>query len=254
VIVDEEAFIVDAGPGLVRRAAAAYGRGIGSLRADKLNYLFLTHLHSDHTIGLPDILLTPWVMERKTPLTIFGPKGTEDMVKHITYAYEKDINVRRKGLERANDVGWRSVVSEIGPGTVFENENVRISAFKVRHTSWDAAFGYRFETKDGTVVISGDCSPTPDLIDHYSGADILVHEVYSITGFMGHSEKWRDYHRSAHTSSAELAEIALKVLPKKLVLYHTLLWGASEQDLMDEISSVHKGEIILGNDLDVITL
>jgi ribonuclease BN (tRNA processing enzyme) len=254
VIVDNEAFIVDAGPGLIRRAAAAYGLGIEQLRTDRLGYLFLTHLHSDHTVGLPDILLTPWVMERKVPLNIFGPAGTEDMVKHITYAYEKDINVRRKGLEKANDIGWRSIVKEIGPGTVFENETVRISAFNVKHTSWDIAFGYRFETRDGTIVISGDCSPTPDLIDNYSGADILVHEVYSTTGFKGHSEKWKAYHSSAHTSSKQLSEIASLVRPRSLVLYHTLLWGAKEDDLLEEIRQTYDGEVILGNDLDIIHL
>jgi ribonuclease BN (tRNA processing enzyme) len=254
VIVDNEAFIVDAGPGLIRRAAAAYGLGIEQLRTDRLGYLFLTHLHSDHTIGLPDILLTPWVMERKGPLNIFGPAGTEDMVKHITYAYEKDINVRRKGLEKANDIGWRSVVKEIGRGTVFENETVRISAFNVKHTSWDIAFGYRFETRDGTIVISGDCSPTPDLIDNYSGADILVHEVYSTTGFKDHPEKWKAYHSSAHTSSKQLSEIASLVRPRSLVLYHTLLWGAKEDDLLEEIRQTYDGEVILGNDLDIIHL
>ena len=254
VVVDDEAYIVDAGPGIVRRAAAAYSRGVGPLRPERLRYLFLTHLHSDHTIGLPDILLTPWVMERNAPLNIFGPIGTGDMVKHLTYAYEKDINVRRKGLERANDVGWRSIVKEIGSGLVIDNDKVRISAFNVKHTSWDAAFGYRFETKDGVIVISGDCSPTPDLIEQYSDVDILVHEVYSTTGYKGHSEKWKAYHSSAHTSSEQLAGIASEARPGKLVLYHTLLWGASRHDLEKEISEIYDGEIIFGNDLDMITL
>jgi ribonuclease BN (tRNA processing enzyme) len=254
VIVDDQAYIVDAGPGLIRRAAEAYERGIEPLRVDRLKYLLLTHLHSDHTIGIPDIMLTPWVMERKTPLNIYGPVGTEDMAKHITYAYEKDINFRRKGLERANDIGWRAVVKEIGAGIVFENEKVRISAFDVKHTNWDASFGYRFETEDGTVVISGDCTPSPNLVKEYSGADILVHEVYSTTGFEGHSDKWKAYHSSAHTSSKELAQIASLVKPRTLVLYHSLLWGVDDQVLLEEINEHYKGKVIFGNDLDVIDL
>jgi ribonuclease BN (tRNA processing enzyme) len=254
VIVEDEAYIVDAGPGIVRRAADAFRNGIGQLRADKLRNLLLTHLHSDHTIGIPDILLTPWVMERESPLNIYGPPGTEDMVRHITYAYEKDINVRRRGLEKANDFGWRAKVKEIRSGTVLETDLLRISAFEVKHASWDKAFGYRFQSDDGTIVISGDCAPTPGLIKEYSGADILVHEVYSIKGFEGHTEKWKEYHRSAHTSSLELAEIASKARTRKLVLYHSLLWGASENDLMDEITSAYNGEVLLVKDLDVISV
>jgi ribonuclease BN (tRNA processing enzyme) len=254
VIVDDEAYIVDAGPGMVRRAAEAFEKGVKALKPAKLRFLFLTHLHSDHTLGLPDIMFTPWVMERNAPLSIYGPPGTEDMVKHITYAFEKDINVRRRGLEKANDIGWRTVVKEIKQGTVFESEKVCITAFEVKHTSWDHAFSYRFDTDDGTVVISGDCIPSPEMIKVYSGADILVHEVYSTKGFQGHSEKWKDYHESAHTSSKQLAEIANSVRPKKLVLYHTLLWGASKKDLINEISDPYDGEVIFGNDLDKFDL
>lgn len=254
VIVDDDAYIVDAGPGVIRRASAAYEKGVGALRPKNLKRLFLTHLHSDHTIGLPDLMFTPWVVERKAPLEVYGPVGTRDMVKHLTYAYEEDINIRRRGLERANDIGWRSVVKEIRPGPIYEDENVLVTAFPVHHGHWKHAFGFRFTTDDGTISISGDCSPTPDLIEHYKGTDILVHEVYCLKGFKRRSEHWKAYHTSSHTSSIELGEIASKVRPRKLVLYHALLWGASGQDLMGEISQIYDGEVIFGNDLDVITI
>jgi len=254
VIVNDNTYIFDAGPGIVRRAQEACSRGIDQLHSRRLNRLFLTHLHSDHTIGIPDILLTPWVMERKEPLKIFGPKGTEDMMKHLTYAYEKDIDARRRGLEKANDIGWRSEVTEISEGEVYQDEGVLIMAFRVKHSNWDEAYGYRIVTDEGTIVISGDCSPEPDQAQRYMGADILVHEVYSTNGFRGHSEKWKSYHEGAHTSSTQLAQIATKVRPDRLICYHTLLWGATEKELLDEISSEYNGKVIIGKDLDTFTL
>lgn len=251
VVVDNEAFIVDAGPGVVRQAQAAYQKGIEALRSDRLKTLFLTHLHSDHTIGLPDVIFTPWVMERREPLKVFGPPGTKDMVKHTTYAMEKDIIVRRRGLERANDTGWRTAVSEIEEGTVYNGEKVDVRAFKVKHGIWDHAFGYRFITDDGSVVVSGDCTPSPGLEENYRGADILVHEVYSTSGLDGRSDNWKAYHTSAHTSSKELARMAQASRPKLLVLYHQLLWGIPEEVLMDEISSIYEGQVISGKDLDI---
>jgi len=254
VVVDDAAYIVDAGPGVVRQAQSAFLKGVGALRADRLGMLFLTHLHSDHTVGLPDMMFTPWVMERKEPLRIFGPPGTQDMVKHLTYAFEKDINVRRKGLERANDTGWRSVVKEFKGGHIYSDDKVDVSAFRVKHGDWDHAFGYRFITDDGVVVVSGDCSPTPDLDENYKGADVLVHEVYSTAGFEGRPEGWKAYHSSSHTSTLELGQMAKKARPKLLVLYHQLFWGRPEEELIKEISSIYDGPVISGSDLDIFSL
>jgi len=254
VVVDDAAYIVDSGPGVVRQAQSAFLKGVGGLRADRLGMLFLTHLHSDHTAGLPDIMFTPWVMERKEPLKIFGPPGTEEMIKHLTYAFEKDINVRRNGLERANDAGWRSIVKEFKGGQVYSDDKVDVSAFRVKHGAWDHAFGYRFITDEGCVVISGDCSPTPGLEENYKGADLLVHEVYSKAGFDKRPEGWKAYHSSSHTSSMELARMVDKTRPKLLVLYHQLLWERLEEDLIKEISSIYDGPVVSGKDLDIFSL
>ncbi|MGA1866455.1 MAG: MBL fold metallo-hydrolase [Thermoplasmatota archaeon] len=254
VVVDGEAYIVDAGPGVVRKAQAAFQKGIEALRPDRLRTLFLTHLHSDHTLGLPDMMLTPWVMERREPLRIMGPPGTSDMVKHLMYAYEKDIMVRRTGLEKANDTGWRTVVEEIGPGSSYVDDKVEVMAFSVRHGSWDHAFGFRFITRDGCVVISGDCSPMPGLELNYTGADILVHEVYSTSGLEVRPENWNAYHKDSHTSSVELARMADQARPKLLVLYHQLTWGMSEDRFLKEISRIYDGPVISANDLDVFRI
>ncbi len=251
VVVDSTALLVDAGPGVVRRAGAAAERGIAALEPARLERLFLTHLHSDHTLGLPDLIFTPWVLGRERPLRIWGPPGTRAMVEHILAAWEEDVRIRVEGLEPANATGWRVEVTEIGPGVVYSEGGVRILAFEVHHGDWKHAFGYRIETPDRVVVVSGDTTPSPTLVEVARGCDILVHEVYSQAGFLRRPEEWRRYHADAHTSSIELAEIARQVRPGLLVVTHQLLWGSSPQELLAEITSRWKGRVVYGRDLDV---
>lgn len=254
IVVNETPYIVDFGPGVVRQAAAmspSYGGKVAGLEVDNLAYAFLTHLHSDHTVGLPDLLLTPWVLERDRPLELFGPEGTEAMARHILKAYDADIKYRLYGLEPANNQGWRVNVHEIEEGIVFEDDNVKVEAFPVRHGTWPNAFGYRFTTPDRIIVISGDAAPDSKLEEYASNADILIHEVYSVEGFRRRDPYWQEYHSTNHTSSHELGELASRVQPKLLVLYHILFWGASEETVLREVREKYSGEVVLGNDLDV---
>ena len=251
VVVNEQAYLVDCGPGIVRRAAAAHRAGIKALAVDKLNRVFITHLHSDHTLGLSDLILTPWVLERAAPLEAFGPPGLADMTEHILKAYEQDVRIRIDGLEPANTTGYKVRVHEIAPGLIYQDDNVRVTAFPVRHGSWRHAYGFRFETADRTIVVSGDTAPCDSLIQQAKGCDILVHEVYSDAGFKRRSPTWQEYHASFHTSTVELAAIAQQVQPKLLVLTHLLLWGSSPEELLREITRSYKGEVRCGNDLDV---
>src|SRR5215211_1762959 len=94
IIVNDTPYIVDFGPGVVRRAAAAHRRGIKALAMPKLTRAFVTHLHSDHTVGYPDLIFTPWVLERETPLEVYGPRGLKAMTDHILKAYREDIRIR----------------------------------------------------------------------------------------------------------------------------------------------------------------
>ncbi len=254
IIVNGTAYLVDCGPGVVRRATSAYNSGITSLKARNLGHLFITHLHSDHTVGLPDLIFTPWVMERNRKLKIFGPPGVKDMVKHIHKAYEKDIHIRIHGLEKGNRVGYKADVKEVKEGPIFKDENVRVSAIPTTHGMWDHSFGYRFESEKNTIVISGDCRPTPESASRYGKCDVLIHEVYSHKGFKNRSEKWKAYHAASHTSSKELALIAGEVNPKLLILYHQLLWGTTPEDIIDDIRERYDGEIAFANDLDVFRL
>ncbi|MFW3146087.1 MAG: MBL fold metallo-hydrolase [Thermoplasmatota archaeon] len=251
ILVDDNAYLIDAGPGVVRRAAMASLKGFKQLEPKRLGRLFLTHLHSDHTVGLPDIIFTPWVMERKEPLKVWGPPGTKEMCRHLMMAYRDDVEIRTKGLEKAGLEGSRVKVSEFHEGVVFRDDRLTVEAFKVKHGAWRHAYGFRFSGPDRTIVISGDCSPTPELAEHYRGADILLHEVYSMRGFQGRSDHWKAYHKSSHTSSLELGELAKEAGPKLLVLYHQLLWGAEPESLVEEIRSKFDGEVVSGNDLDV---
>ena len=138
IVVNSTPYLVDAGTGLVRRAAGAHDKGVVALRATNLKIAFLTHLHSDHTLGLPDLMITPWIMGREEPLELYGPAGTQEMVNHIIEAYEVDRKIRTEGLEHSNNTGWKVNVHEIKPGVVFQDANVTVTAFAVRHGNVDA--------------------------------------------------------------------------------------------------------------------
>jgi ribonuclease BN (tRNA processing enzyme) len=251
IIVDDTPYIIDCGPGVVRRATAAFEKGIGALEPSKLKRLFITHLHSDHTLGYPDLILTPWVLGRSEPLAVYGPVGTQAMTDHILQAYKEDIRIRTEGDEPAKPDEYLAVVTEIEPGVIYKDENVTVKAFPVRHGAWEHAYGFRFETPDRTIVISGDTSPTPVLVEHAFECDILIHEVYSQAAFERREPRWQRYHSKSHTSSAELARIAESARPGLLILYHQLYWGATDEELLSEIRERYKGKVVSGKDLDV---
>ena len=252
IVVGSNSYIVDFGPGVVRRASALskqWGGKIEALNANNLKLAFLTHLHSDHTAGYADLILTPWVLGRNIPLEVYGPKGLTQMTEDLLKAYRSDISYRLDGLEPANALGWQVNTHEITEGVVFQDDLIEVTAFKINHGSWDNAFGYRFVTPDKTIVISGDTRPSQNLIRYSEGADILVHEVYSQAGFDKKTEVWKKYHATHHTSTYELGEIAKKIKPDLLILHHILFWGATEEELLDEISQIYDGLVSVGSDM-----
>lgn len=251
VVVDGVPYIVDFGPGIVRRAAAAEQQGIAALAVKNLQTAFLTHLHSDHTTGYPDLIFSPWVLGRKKPLQVYGPPGLNDMTQHILAAYAMDREARVCGFEPINPSAYGAVSYEIGPGLVYQDERLKVEAFGVEHGEGWQALGYQFITADRRIVISGDTAPMASHIDLWQGCDVLVHEVYSQKAFEQRSPKWQTYHAHMHTSSTQLADIANKVQPKKLVLTHLLLWGTTEAELVEEIRAGYAGEIVCGRDLGV---
>lgn len=251
IVVDDTPYLVDLGPGVVRRANAARRAGIEGLALSKLRVAFITHLHSDHTVGYADFILSPWVEGRDRPAEVYGPPGTQAMTEHILAAYEDDIRIRTGGLQPSNSEGYKVEAHEIEPGLVYEDERVRVRAFPVQHGSWSQAFGYRFDTPDRSVVISGDARPSDSVIENCRGCDVLIHEVYSQAGFERRAPEWQRYHASSHTSTLELGRIAAEARPGLLVLYHTLPWGSTPEQMLAEIGQVYDGRVVYGNDLDV---
>lgn len=248
VVAGTQAYVVDAGPGVVRRAFAAYAQTqINALRPAFLTYLFLSHLHSDHTLGYPDLIFTPAVVGRPGALEVFGPKGTQEMTDHLMAAWKKDMDVRINGLEHGNANAYKVNVHEISPGVVHKDGNVTVTSFLVKHATWDQAFGYRFETPSRSIVISGDASPSPSVAEACNGCDILVHEVYCDPP----SGRASAYYQAAHTSASELAKIAREAKPKLLVLYHQLFTGCNEATLVQQVQQGYPGVVVSAKDFDI---
>lgn len=265
VVVGDRAYLVDFGPGVVRQAAKAYRNGIDGLRPDLLTVAFCTHLHTDHTAGYPDLIFTPWVLERSQPLQVFGPKGIRHMTEHILQAYEVDIDFRINGFEKANEQGYRVEAKEIMPGIVYQDDRVTVEAFLVSHGTLES-YGYKFVTEDKTIVISGDTAPLEIVAEKAKGCDILLHEVEYTAGIAAREPKWQKYHREVHTLSVDLAEVAKKAEPKLLVTYHRIYHMNIQDNTVDveremerrcsailqEIRDAgYEGEVVNGQDLDV---
>lgn len=251
IVANGQAYLVDAGTGIVRQAAAAFQRGIRALWASELDVAFLTHLHSDHTLGLPDLILTPWVMHRTVPLQLYGPEGTKAMADNIEKAYAADIQVRIEGLEHQTTTGHQVVVHEIQPGVVYQDANVKVTAFAVKHGSWKEALGYRFDADGKSIVISGDTRPVHSVVEACNGCDLLVHEVYSGTPSGADDAA---YFSSFHTSGQQLGEIAAKARPKLLVVWHYVPLGhTDETQAIEDIQRTFHGPVVMANDLDVIS-
>ena len=246
IVSGASVYIVDAGPGVVRRAAQA------GIRMEQLTRVFITHLHSDHTVGLPDLIFTPAVTGRLQALEIYGPPGLKAMTANIMRAWREDNYLRTHGLEPAVKEAYVIHTNEIKAGAIYNDSAMRVTAFAVSHGSWKYAFGYRFDAAGKSIVISGDTTPSESLVAAAKGCDILVHEFYSQKGLEARTPEWQRYHSAFHTSAVDLGKLAAQVEPRKLVLYHELPMGQSREEVLGEIAQNFKGEVIYGNDLDVI--
>lgn len=255
VVVNGAAYLVDFGPGVVRRAMlAAREKHIAALAPSNLKIAFVTHLHSDHTAGLPDLFLTPAVAGRAAPLELYGPPGLAEMAHHIKQAYAADIAVRTEGLEHGNPAAYKINVHEVEPGVVYQDANVKVTAFPVQHGSWRYAYGYRFDAGGRSIVISGDTGPNDSVAHACQGCDLLFHEAYSLKWFQESKPEWQKYLSSFHVSTAQVAAIAAAAKPKQLVLYHQMFVQGDDPDviMIDEIRKAgYRGAVASAHDLDV---
>lgn len=246
IVNGDRVYIVDAGPGVVRRAVQA------GIKMDQLTRVFITHLHSDHTVGLPDLIFTPAVTGRRDALEIYGPPGLRAMTRNIMKAWSEDMQIRLHGLEPAVPGGYVVHAHDVKPGEIYRDDAARVTAFQVNHGTWKYAYGYRFETGGKVIVISGDTTFSENLIAAAKGCDILVHEFYSAKGLEERTPDWQRYHAAFHTSAIDVGKIAERVQPKKLVLYHELPMGQPPEEVLREVHQNFHGEVIYGRDLDVI--
>jgi ribonuclease Z len=250
IVVDDRPYIVDAGTGVVRRAEAAYLlKSIPALDSRNIGHVFITHLHSDHTLGYADLILTPWVIGRSMPLLAYGPPGLEEMTDHLLKAFKQDLRIR---TDDDTEFSKESIVvaKDVEPGVVYEDHRVKVTAFDVPHGTWESAYGYRFESEDRVVVVSGDTAPSEELVKQAQGCDVLLHEVYSEESLKERAAHAAPYHTTFHTSGIELGKLAARIKPKLLVLYHQLSFS-TEEEIMTEIRENYDGPLEYGDDLDV---
>lgn len=252
IVVDNQPYLIDCGHGVVQRVVQAHAAGKIAWDTTALTRLFVTHLHADHTVGLPDLLFTPWIHGRAEAIVAFGPPGLDNMTQHILAAYAENIR-EHQAAHPSSETGYQIDVHELSAGPCYQDARVEVQALSADHGDL-AAYSYKFITPDGTIVISGDTKPVPDFADWARGCDLLIHEVYSASQFPDHPPAWRDYHSRVHTSTRELAALATSIRPGRLLLVHQLFWGLTPDELVAEITNEYDGDVVSTNDLDIFVL
>ena len=246
VEVGREKFIFDAGRGAMQRLHQL------GIPFSEISGLFLTHHHSDHVVGFPDLWLTGWIGrpwgKRSTPLPVWGPEGTKQMMEHLPKAFHVDIRVRSKSYPAE---GVKLIAAEIREGSVFEKDGIKISAFKVDHGGEDLpAFGYRIDYLGRAVVLSGDTTFNENLIEHARGVDLLVHEVTAVAGSAAENTQQLKRISSNHTTAEQAGEVFARAEPKLAVYNHLLLFGsATPADLIPATRRKYAGPLVIGEDL-----
>jgi len=213
--------------------------------------LFITHLHSDHTVGIPDLWLTGFLSNpygrRTGPFRVWGPEGTIAMMANLQKAYEADIQIRQPkdgaGIE----------AKDITEGVVFQEHGVRVTAFKVNHDGINA-FGFRVDYQGHSVLLSGDTRPSENLVAHAKGVDVIIHEVGM---FAPGSDAGRDTVALLHSTPEQAGEEFSKIRPKLAVYSHFSLFGTPEatmEELIMQTRRTYQGPLEIGEDLLAISI
>ena len=213
--------------------------------------LFLTHLHSDHIVGIPDVYLTGWLLGRTTPLRVWGPAGTAEMMSHLEQAYQFDIHTRRDVDEKLPGQGAVVVAKDIEQGVVYQNNDLRVTAFAVDHSPVKPAFGYRVDYAGHSVVLSGDTRYSENLIRFSQGADLLIHEEIDPEAYLAgdrlFSPEMKQKVIAHHTNPEQAGTIFNKVKPKLAVYSHIVPFDAP--DLVAHTRKTYPGPLEVGEDL-----
>jgi len=246
-----ETLLFDAGRGVLQRLSQL-GKPSKEVRA-----LFLTHLHSDHLMGLPDLWLTGWLLGRpQVPFRVWGPVGTKAMMVHLDQAFEFDIRIRLYD-DRPPPQGIVVHVEEIAGGLIYEHNGVKVTAFGVDHYPIQPAFGYRIDYAGRSVALSGDTRFSENLIRFAQGADVLVHEVIAADlqrAEFSSAPEWAEAIIAHHTTPEQAGEIFTRVRPKLAVYSHIVPVAATASDLLPPTRKTYGGPVEVGEDLMVIDI
>ena len=230
--------------------------------------LFLTHLHSDHTVGIPDLWLTGFLHlpygSRQEPLRIWGPEGTAEMIANLRKAYDADIRIRRAATDstaRFSENEVAIVGEDFVEGTVYESNGVRVSAFKVKHANIEHAYGFRVDYKGRSVVISGDMASNENFIEHARGADVVVHEVGAARAeLLQKRPDLRHMLATHHSSPEDAGRDFAQIRPKLAVFTHySLLRGegvppVTIPEIIARTRTLYSGTLEAGEDLMSISI
>jgi ribonuclease Z len=241
----------------VGRGATIRLQQIG-LSAGRLTGVFISHLHSDHTSGLPDLWLTGWLPPhgaRRAPLRIWGPQGTRSMTDHLTEAYRADQQIRIADEKLPREGAVMLSTEFAGETVVLDEDGVRVTAFLVDHgRNVGPAYGYKVEYVGHSVVISGDTRYCPNLVEHARGADLLLHEVASAPADIQSLPQIRAI-LAHHTSPADAGRVFAQSAPRLAVFTHLVLLATAKgerptpEDVAAEARKTYAGPLVVGEDL-----
>lgn len=246
-------FLFDAGRGAAIRLYQL-GVPLGSLKA-----VFLSHLHSDHVVGLPDVWLmgfiNPAFGARKGQLDVVGPQGTANLVEHLSLAYEADVKIRIED-QAVDPANTRMTAREFdGDGVVFEKDGVKITAFTVDHGEHvKPAVGYRIDYRGRSVLLSGDTRFDSNVVKMGQGVDLLVHEVAEAPQ-ASKSIPWVKDILAHHVTAQEAGRVFSLTKPKMAAYTHLVLLRVpqlppvSVGELEAETRKTYQGPLVVGEDL-----
>jgi len=250
-------FLIDAGRGTGTRLGQL-GMPLG-----EIDGIFLTHFHSDHTIGVPDIFLTGFIPlplgGRQTALPIYGPEHVQDLAEGLMHAYHEDIKLRKGTMIPAESLKLEA--HPIKEGVVFDRDGVKITAFLVSHDpKSEADYGYKVEYGGHKVVFSGDTTYDPAVAEAGAGADLIVHEVAVVARGMEDEPFFKNVVMPIHTSPEDAGRIFAQAQPKLAVFNHIALLPGNgpmkpdEQEILQRAGENYDGRMVVGEDLMTITI
>ncbi len=247
VRIGDDRLLVDCGSGAIRRLVEA------GHRAADVDLVFITHMHSDHTIDLGHFIISRWIQFPTTGLTLIGPPGLREYLDNLLRLLAWDIGVRDFKARLSPEVR-RIEVIEIDDGWSMERDHWRVRAIRVDHAPVEYAFGFRFDSEGASLVISGDTAPCEALVRAAMGVDILVHDAWlkpaaePARGRMSpeQAEEFVRRRDRYHTDSHDVGKVAARANPKLLILTHL---GPIDTRLMAEHVSADFDRFVVGEDL-----